>query len=406
MAELIESEAGSGKSDIDVRFTQLVGQERVRDVLTRASRTGRIAHAYLFLGDHGAGKEAAALDFARVLLCRSHAQRRGNEPDTFPCEQCESCAQSRRLSHPGLRILFPLPKPQSPKEGEDTAEAVEQYTAAQQKQIEGVLAAKAEDFYAPLAVPGGQEILVDHIRSLRQEFRLTSYSGGWRVVLVSQADRLRVQAANAFLKLLEEPPPNVVFILTSSRESRLLSTIVSRCQVLRFALLDRDTIRRNLQERLALDGRRADAATRLANGSWRRAVEWAQGDPAAETERAVDLLRELVRGDPGTFDELVDRWSAPAKTSEFAALLDVLTLWLRDVQRWDAHPEGEPELSRDEQLVKFATFTEGRPFEDALAALAEARLDLERRVQPALVAYTLFRSLQRVLFARAGARTD
>ena len=118
------------------------------------------------------------LGLARTMLCLSHHRNHGTEPAKLPCEECPSCAQSRKLQHPNLRILFPLP---TPKEGGEDASR-ETYTDAQQKQIDGVLAAKAEDAYSPLTVPGGQEILLPHIHALRQEFsslqRLVGFGAG------------------------------------------------------------------------------------------------------------------------------------------------------------------------------------------------------------------------------------
>jgi len=401
VAELLDLLRDDDIPDTGVRFPHLVGQERVKDVLTRAANTGRIAHAYLFLGEEGSGKEAAALDFARVLLCKSDAERHSINRANLPCESCDSCVQSRKLTHSGLRILFPQPKPQPPKESQDGIEAVEQYSSSQRKQMDAVLSAKVDDYYSELSVSGGNEILIEHIRSLRKEFRLTSYSGGWRIVLISQADKLRVQAANAFLKLLEEPPANVVFILTSSRESRLLPTILSRCQVLRFSRTDRETLRSELMTRMKVSEAKAEAATRLANGSWKQAVEWAKGDPTKETMKVIELMRDLLRGDPGKIDQLVDYWGAASRSGSFAGLLERMSHWLRDVQRYDADPGSVSEFDWDEHLAKFASFTEGRNFEDALAAIDEARLDIERHVQTSLIAYNLFVRLRRVLFSRA-----
>ncbi len=402
MAELIDLLDDVEQIQPGVHFRNLIGQDRVKDVLSRAATTGRIAHAYLFLGEVGSGKEAAALDFARILLCMSEGDRKGQRSAALPCGTCDSCVQTEKLTHPGMKILFPQPKPQPPKEGQDGVDAVEQYTAAQRKQMDALMAAKADDYYTSLSVSGGNEILIEHIRALRSEFRLTSYSGGWRVVLISQADRLRVQAANAFLKLLEEPPANVVFILTSSRESRLLPTILSRCQVLRFARIDQDTLRDELITRLKVKPDKAEAAARLADGSWKQAVDWAKGDPTKETMKVVELLRDLLRGDPGRLDELVDYWGAASRSGDFAGILERMAHWLRDVQTYDADPSSAKELARDEHLVKFATFTEGRNFEDALAAIDEARLDIERHVQTTLIAYNLFATLRKVLFRPRG----
>ena len=388
----------SAISTTPVELPHLVGQQRQKEVLVRAVRTGRIPHAYLFLGPEGVGKEAAALDLARAMLCLSDHRSHGTTPEKIPCGECSSCAQSHKLAHPNLKILFPLPKPK--KSGSNDDENNEAYSDAQRKQMDDALAAKLDDYYSPLSVSGGSEILIEQIRVLRGEFRLTSFSGGWRVVLISQADRLRVQAANAFLKLLEEPPENVLFLLTSSRESKLLQTIISRCQILRFPPLPEDVLRYELKERRGIAPATAEASARLAGGSWKNALRWAEANPAAEMEKAVVLLRSLVKGDPGVLDALVEEWSLPSKTEDFGNLLVLLGKWLRDVQRLDADPSRHPDLEGDTSLMRFVGFTKGRDHARAIELIEEARLDLERNVQPGFVAHHLFVHLWRTLFEK------
>jgi DNA polymerase III subunit delta' len=379
-----------------VEFNKLVGQKHAKDVLYRAVKTGRLPHAFLFLGNDGVGKETTALDLARSLLCLSDHQRRSVTPANIPCGVCDSCVQISKLAHPNLKILFPMPKP---KPGKDESDG-ENYSTAQQKLISDKIYEKSVDPYTPLTVQGGQEILIEHIRALRSEFKLTSYSGGWRIVLISQADSIRVQAANAFLKLLEEPPENVMFILTSSKESRILPTILSRCQVLRFAPLSEETIISQLVERVHIDINKARASARLSEGSWYSAVRWSKEDPAAEMVKAVNLLRSIVTGDPGKIDKLADDLGAASKLDDFKDLLTLLSKWVRDVQRYDAAPEWYADLTSDEALIKFAKFTENRDFEEAIEIIEIARLDLERRVQSSLVAHNLFTNLWRILFKR------
>lgn len=386
---------------VDVSFPKLVGQDHIREILSRAVRQERLPHAYLFLGPEGSGKEAAALGLARVLLCLSDHRRRNTEPTQIPCGTCDACVQTAKLANPALRILFPLPRPKDSGDDEGTSES---YTDTQQKQIDELFAAKAADPYIPMQLPGGQEILIEHIRALRQEFRLTSFSGGWRIVILSQADRLRVEAANAFLKLLEEPPDNVMFILTSSRESRLLPTIVSRCQILRFPPLPEGVLMQELRERLKVDEGKALACARLADGSWREAVRWAKEDPAGEMSKAVNLLRDLVKGDPGVLDQLTDTW-AQAGAGEFSDMLFLLSKWLRDVQRYGAAPDHYPELGKDPALVKFVSFTKERDLAAAIEEVDNARLDLLRNVQPALIAHHLFLRLWRTLFEKPASAT-
>ncbi|MBD3165171.1 DNA polymerase III subunit delta' [bacterium] len=382
------SESTGTAGGLAVRFPDVIGQERITTALGRSLRNGRVPHAMLFLGDDGVGKEATALDFARALLCRGKAGEK-------PCEQCADCAKTRQLQHPNLKILFPLP---TPKESSDDDAAGEEYTAAQQRKIDEVLAAKRNDYYAPLEVQGGREIVLEHIRTLRREFAKTSYSGEYRVVLISAADRLRVQAANAFLKLLEEPPGGAVFILTSSRESRLLATIISRCQTFRFSPLPTQLLERALIERRNVATDAAATAARLAGGSWMQAREWAEGDPGRKMEQVVGVFRVLYKYDPGKIDELVDQLSTGAAAKELPVLLELMSIWLRDVQRFDADPERYAHLGRDASLSRFAQVCAGRDFARAVEEIEQARLDIERYVQPGLVMHQLLVRIATLLF--------
>ena len=112
------------QTSLSVRFRHLVGQQKQADVLSRALMTGRLAHAYLFLGPEGVGKEAAAIDFARALLCENRNGKKA-APVEIPCDSCASCIQSSGFRHPNLKILFPLPKP---KDSSDES-VNEEYTA-------------------------------------------------------------------------------------------------------------------------------------------------------------------------------------------------------------------------------------------------------------------------------------
>ena len=377
-----------------IKFPHLVEQWRITETLIRAFKSHRLPHAFLFLGQDGVGKEAAALDLARVILCSKANAESGAIDFELPCEQCPDCVQSANLKHPNLKILFPLPKPKAGKEDEETIN----YTAAQEKAFEELLAAKAKEYYTPLHLWGGQEILLEHIRSLRHEFSLTSFNSRWRVVIISQADRLRLEAANAFLKLLEEPPPSVVFLLTSSRESRVLPTIFSRCQILRFHPIPADRLKEQLQRRLSISSEPALISSRLANGSWWSARQWAEENAVAEMEKAVVLMRLLVSGEPGVLEVEIDKLSAASSSDQLTKLLTLLSSWLREVQRYDADPSHYADLAQYPSMKKFAAYCSGAHYDTAIAAVEEARLDLERNVLPALVLHRLFDNLQTILF--------
>jgi len=209
-----------------VRLSAIRGQERAVGLLRRYLETGRVPPGLLFHGEEGIGKETAALAFAASLLCRAPS---GGDA----CGECPDCRLVRAGSHPNfLRIG-----------------------------------------------PENLSISIDEIRRLQEELSLKSFSDRPRVALIHPADRMTVQAANALLKTLEEPPPGAHLLLAAHRISRLPVTIVSRCQKIPFVPLPT-----GLVESILAAG---DGA-----GRPREEVRWAAACSGGSPGRAIVSLAE------------------------------------------------------------------------------------------------------------------
>jgi DNA polymerase-3 subunit delta' len=227
----------------------------IRDELRRVRAAGRVHAAYLFDGPAGAGGEAAAFWFARLLLCR--------EPGDDPCERCPDCVRSRphqgdearRSGHPDLLVLE----------------------------------------------PDGPFIKVDAVRGLQRDLALASNEGGWRVGLIVGADRLRTEAANALLKTLEEPRPRTALLLVAERAEALPRTLRSRSARLRFSPESESDVRQAL-EAGGLQAEDAWLAAALGAGSAERARAWAD----AHLERAREIALALGQLATGSASEVLD----------------------------------------------------------------------------------------------------
>jgi DNA polymerase-3 subunit delta' len=212
-------------SDSVSRLTELVGQSRAVSVLRSAIRRGRVAHAYLFSGPEGVGKSTAARLFAQALNC----ERAGEEADA--CGECRACLLTSKGNHPDVRLLT-------------TARA--------------------------------DETSVIPIEAMREDLVYDAYlkpvMGRYKVYVVDPADRTAHQGIHTVLKVLEEPPPQVVIILVTARPALLPATVPSRCQRIAFQLVGAAAIR----ERLLALGVEPAAAGALAVLSGGR-VAWAIG---------------------------------------------------------------------------------------------------------------------------------
>lgn len=307
----------------------------LRKAATEWRRAERLPPVLLLTGPSGIGKRESATYLARWILCeragfsRPVAEESG--PDLFggapgappaaaeatdgPCDECPACKRALAGSWT------------------DFVEVRAENDAADEEAASGPL--KIEQF-----------------RSLKASAGFSAREGSYRVHLISDADRMTVQAANSILKLLEEPPQGWIFLLTASDATLLLPTIVSRAQALRLRPLPDDAV----SEILRCQGAREDripAAVFLANGSFRRAEAFASDDTWERRQAVFEFIKE-----PATqLNALVD-W-AGASPGALRLLVDLLEALVADLVRWSltepaVAPAAYPWQQRDARAALLA----------------------------------------------------
>jgi len=354
-----------------------------------AARGGRMPQSLLLHGPEGVGKRTVALWIAALLQCES---------EDAPCGTCRSCRMAGRLEHPDIHYHFPLPRPRKSGSRRKLREALE--TRRQER-----LAALREDPDAPAEEEGVTGIYLGAVENMRAQAARRPAMGRIAVFVVAEADRMVSQsaspeAANALLKLLEEPPDFAYLILTTSRPAALLPTIRSRTAHLRLAPLAEADVAAFLAERRDLAPERARPIARRADGSIGRALALAatDDDPAA---RAADrLLAAAFSGDPATRYRVAGDFSATGARSVLAPALERLEERLRDLL---CLATGTPGLARDPETV--AGIVKGRvPQEDrvlaAFDAVHEALDGASRNLNPQATVSVLMADLDRALVAR------
>jgi len=194
----------------------MLGHEWAVSLLSEHIAQGNLRHAYLFTGPQGVGRRTLALRLAQALNC-TNAQAPG-----VPCRACQNCLQIERMQHPDLAII-----------------------EAGQK---------------------GGTLKVDQIRELQRSLSLAPYQARYRVAILLRFEEANPNAANALLKTLEEPAPQVVLVITAESAESLLPTIVSRCEVLRLRPLSLETTTYGLRTRWGLPAEEADLLAHLSGG--------------------------------------------------------------------------------------------------------------------------------------------
>jgi DNA polymerase-3 subunit delta' len=205
-------------------FSQILGQDYIKNHLTKSAASGRIPHAQLFVGPEGCGTLPLAIAYAQYILCNNSGDE--NSGGNTSCN-----LKFESLLHPDLHFVYPTVSTEDVKSKPKSIDFIAEWRQFLRENPYGSLF----DWYQMLGVKNKQgEIRVDDAQEIIKSLALKSYEGGYKVMIVWMADKLNIAASNKLLKLLEEPTDKTLFILISENEEDIIQTIRSRCQVLHF----------------------------------------------------------------------------------------------------------------------------------------------------------------------------
>lgn len=306
-----------------VPIVPLYGHQRVFDRLASAHQRGALPASLLLEGSPGVGKQRLALELARLLLCTAPSSGRA-------CGACQGCRYTAELQHPDLYWIFPRARPKD--SDQDSPAVLRDYSEA----IAGRVA--AHGLYAPPDPAHG--IFVATVRAILHAAQLSPAIGRLKVFVIGDAERMVVQegtdmAANAFLKLLEEPPANTVLLLTSSEPGALLPTIRSRLVSIRIPTLADAEVRQFLGDSLVQEqGREFGLSSRMDDN-----LHVAAGAPgnllagSAPTE-AASAAASLLDAATSSRRSLLYRTAFAQGVSgargQYSLMLEALTVALRE----------------------------------------------------------------------------
>lgn len=310
-------------------FSEILGQEQIKEHLQNAVRLGKISHAYILDGEEGMGKNLLAAAFAQTLEC----EKGGAEP----CGSCHSCKQA---------------------------------VSGNQPDIIRVTHEKANT------------IGVDEIREqLCSDILIRPYSSPYKIYIVDEAEKLTVQAQNALLKTIEEPPAYGVILLLTSNSDAFLPTILSRCVTLKLKPVKDALIRAYLMEELHVPDYQADVCVAFARGNEGKAVRLAQSEHFGELkDHALHLVRHLQEMEIAEISDAIKRVS-DFKT-EINDYLDLLVLWYRDVLMFKATRQVDGLIFSDEinYISSQASKSSYEGLERIIEALEKAKVRLKANV--------------------------
>lgn len=264
-------------------FKDIIGQSKVKSRLIDSVKNNRISHAQLFLGKEGGGNFQLALAYAQYINCL-------NPTDTDSCGACSSCVKYKNLQHPDLSFFFPSAvssfvkeKPSSRKHTKawiDFLKANEYFNLSAWGEYLGI-----ENKQAIINKIDSEDII--------KSFTLKNYEARYKVVIIWWPEKMNTDCSNKILKVLEEPNPNSIFLLVGHNTDELLTTIISRTQIVKIGDLTDEEIEAGILLKEGVPDSSAKSIAHLANGSFYDAVQLAQ-NPEGD-EYFIDLFQTWMR---------------------------------------------------------------------------------------------------------------
>lgn len=310
-------------------FSDVLGHEQTIQHMKNAIRMNKVSHAYMINGEKGSGKKLLAGLFAQALQCEAGG--------TEPCMQCRSCKQAESLNQPDI-IRITHEKPNT--------------------------------------------ISVEDIREqLNGDIQIRPYSSPYKVYIIDEADKLSVQAQNALLKTIEEPPSYAVIFLLTENAGTLLPTIRSRCVLLDLKPVSSQIIKRYLMEDLEIPEYRADICTAFAQGNVGKAKRLALSDNFGEMlDHVLHVVKYISEMEVG--DLIEDLKKISEYKMEINDYLDLLTIWYRDVLLFKATRDADSMIFSDEliSIRKKASESSYEGLGQIIEALEKAKRRLKANV--------------------------
>lgn len=325
------------------KFTDIVGQEQLKEHLQNAIAMNKVSHAYIINGERNAGKEFIAKVFAMTLQCE--------KGETEPCGECHSCKQAQGNNQPDI-IYISHEKPNT--------------------------------------------IGVEDIRSqINNDIVIKPYSSPRKIYIINEGEKMTPQAQNALLKTLEEPPEYAVILILTTNVEALLPTVLSRCVVLNMKPVPDALVKKYLMEQLAIPDYKANICVAFARGNIGKAKLLASSEEFEKVkEEAISLVKNI---NDMEIHEIV---KAIKKISEYKFdvndYLDILMAWYRDVLFFKATKDVNSLVFKEEiqQIMRVSDRSTYEGIETIVNALQSAKKRLEANVNFDLTMELLLLAIQ------------
>lgn len=378
-------------------WDSIIGQHRIKKILQRALIERRIGSAYLLWGNEGVGKDAIALEFAKALNCENPIV---SDSEYSACDKCPSCKLAHELEHPNIAVVFALPSGKAGASDESPLAGLSEDVIGE---IQAQIKEKAQNPYHKINIANARQIRIGSIRDLKRQLTLSQSQSGFRCAIILEVNDMTQEAANAFLKTLEEPHKNTSIILTCSRKEALLDTILSRCQQIYVPNLSEEEITDAIVQRLRTDKHKALIAALAGEGSYHKAVQALDSGAKEIRENIINILRSALKKGKYRIDlvEKIEALCHDKNKNNIDLALNFLLLWLRDSYIFSKTKDDRDicNIDRQEEIVKFANHYIGINYKLAFESLELALAMIKGNVPPNLALIASFLKIRQSILA-------
>ena len=312
-----------------MRFSDVLGHERALSIVKAHLANNRFSGAYIFSGPEGIGKKMVAKIIAQELNCLDENIR--------PCETCASCLKIQKEQHPDLHIIQ----------------------------------------------NGESQIKIEDIRDILKQASFRPYEGKAKVFIIDNAHKLNIESANSLLKVLEEPPKDVLIILITHKPQNIIKTVLSRCKVIKFSPLIRAQLENVLISNYSLDKTSAHFLAYYAEGRLGLALRLKDTPLLQEKNKIFDAF--ILSAKP------LDRNVMGQSKEQLQVSLNILASWFRDIYLLKCGLSDKETIHSDRHsdLLKLTSRFSYKQLDDIMLALSESSLYLEKNINSKLLLHNL-----------------
>lgn len=371
-----------------MRFSEVVGQDKIKKHLVKEVKQNRVSHAQMFFGPEGSNKLPLAIAFSQFLLCESPS-----ENDS--CGECASCKQVNSYSHPDLH--FSYPSLQADRKKGDKGASLDKAWIEQLKENPEF---SYEQWNQSVSSTNKVTILGNYESQLiPKQLSLKSFSGGYKVMIIWMSEKMNSTCANKLLKLLEEPPKKTVLILISESTETTLPTIISRVQIIDFSKLNDSEVKQVLVEKGASDEQVADILPQ-ANGNIIEALDLLAGGEKKKLflKKFITLMRACYTKDVGIMLDWSDNAASSLGRKDTIDFLNYSLYMTRQSLLSNYKKELSKGTAEEVQfMTKFAKFINGNNVYKIYEGFNEAIYNIQRNCNSKIILTGLTFQLMREL---------